>query len=61
MSWTGNSDASPTARIATVRNTLVPSEDKFIQLLLDDPAAAVENTAQEIADRAGVARSTVIR
>ncbi len=61
MSWTGNSDASPTARIATVRNALLPSEEKFIQLLLDDPAAAVENTAQEIADRAGVARSTVIR
>ena len=54
-------DVWPSVRIATVRNALQPTERRVVDLVLDDVAAAVEATAQEIADRAGVARSSVIR
>lgn len=54
-------DVWPSVRIATVRNALQPTERRVVDLVLDDVAGAVEATAQEIADRAGVARSSVIR
>lgn len=56
-----NSETTPAARIAALRNELRPAEARVVDALLDDPSAAVESTAQEIADRLGVARSSVIR
>ena len=61
MSWTGSDDVAPTTRIATVINALLPSERRVVELILDDTESAMESTAQELADRAGVARSTVVR
>jgi DNA-binding MurR/RpiR family transcriptional regulator len=61
MSWNGSDDAAPTTRIATVINSLLPSERRVVELILADADGIVETTAQELADRAGVARSTVIR
>ncbi|MEP7793606.1 MurR/RpiR family transcriptional regulator [Sanguibacter sp. 25GB23B1] len=54
-------DVWPSVRIATVRNALQPTERRVVDLVLEDVAAAIEATAQDIADRAGVARSSVIR
>lgn len=59
MSQSGN--ALPTVRIATVLNTMQPSERRVAELIAGSPETVVELTAQELADRAGVARSTVIR
>lgn len=61
MSWTGNDDATVTTRISTVRNSLQPSELSVIALILQDAEGVVEMTAQDLSDRAGVARSSVIR
>ncbi|CAN5205838.1 MurR/RpiR family transcriptional regulator [soil metagenome] len=61
MSWSGSDEASPTTRIATVMNSLLPSERRVVELIIADADRIVETTAQELADRAGVARSTVIR
>ncbi|MBT1636472.1 MurR/RpiR family transcriptional regulator [Clavibacter michiganensis] len=59
MQW--SDDVGPTTRIATVVNALQPSERRVFELILDDTEGVVEITAQELADRAGVARSTVVR
>ncbi len=59
MQW--SDDVGPTTRIATVVNALQPSERRVVQLILDDTEGVVEITAQELADRSGVARSTVVR
>ncbi|MBF4625342.1 MurR/RpiR family transcriptional regulator [Clavibacter sp. VKM Ac-2872] len=59
MQW--SDDVGPTTRIATVVNALQPSERRVVELIVDDTEGVVEITAQELADRAGVARSTVIR
>lgn len=61
MSWSGSDDVNPTTRIATVINSLLPSERRVVELILADTVGIVETTAQDLADRAGVARSTVIR
>jgi len=53
--------APPTVRIAAVRNTLQPAERRVAELILDSADAVVEWTAQELADRAGVGRATVVR
>ncbi len=50
-----------TARIAAVRNSLQPSERRVADLIVDEPDAVIELTAQQIADRVGVGRSTVVR
>ena len=50
-----------TARIAAVRNSLQPSERRVADLIVDEPDAVVELTAQQIADRVGVGRATVVR
>lgn len=50
----------PHARIAAV-GPLSPRERRVAEALASDPAAAVESTAQQLADRLGVARSTVVR
>jgi RpiR family transcriptional regulator, carbohydrate utilization regulator len=54
-------DPTPSARIASVLPSLLPSERRVAELIMAEPAAAVEATAQELADRAAVARSTVVR
>lgn len=50
-----------TACIAAVRNSLQPSERRVADLIVDEPDAVIELTAQQIADRVGVGRSTVVR
>ncbi|TFD48781.1 MurR/RpiR family transcriptional regulator [Cryobacterium frigoriphilum] len=61
MGWTGNDEASPSTRVATVINSLQPTERRVAECMVADMAAIVELTAQELAQRVGVARSTVIR
>lgn len=61
MSFTGSDDIGPTVRIATVINSLLPSERRVAEMILADLEGIVETTAQELADRASVARSTVVR
>lgn len=61
VTWSGSEDVNPTTRIATVINSLLPSERRVVELILADSEGMVEITAQDLADRAGVARSTVIR
>lgn len=61
MSWNGSDDVGPTTRIATVINSLLPSERRVAEMILADIEGIVETTAQELADRASVARSTVVR
>ncbi|MFY9712892.1 MAG: MurR/RpiR family transcriptional regulator [Microbacterium sp.] len=42
-------------------NTLQPAERRVAELIAESPDAVVEWTAQELADRAGVGRATVVR
>lgn len=51
----------PTVRISAVLNTLQPAERRVADLIAQSPDAVVEWTAQELADRAGVGRATVVR
>lgn len=53
--------APPSVRIATVLNSLQPTERRVADLVLQAPEEIVELTAQELADRAGIGRSSVIR
>lgn len=53
--------APPTARIASVLNTLQPAERRVAELIVESADAVVEWTAQELAERAGVGRATVVR
>lgn len=55
------SEAGPTTRGAALAHALQPSERQVIELVLASPAAAIEWTAQEVAERAGVGRTTVLR
>ncbi|WP_353113795.1 MurR/RpiR family transcriptional regulator [Microbacterium sp.] len=55
------SDAGPIARIATVLNSLQPTERRVAEAILQAPDEVVELTAQQLADRVGVGRSSVIR
>ncbi len=61
MSWTGPSDTPVSARIASLAPSLQPSEKRVIDTISADRAAAVECTAQELADLAQVSRTSVIR
>lgn len=54
-------DAPTTVRIAALRNALQPTERRVADLIVAEPDAVVELTAQQLADRAGVARSSVVR
>lgn len=53
--------APPTARIASVLNTLQPAERRVAELIVESADLVVEWTAQELAERAGVGRATVVR
>ncbi len=61
MTWTGAPDASPTARIAALAPSLQPSEQRVAETIASDRARAIELTAQELADLAGVGRASVVR
>lgn len=61
MTWTGPADAPVSARIAALTPSLQPSERRVVDAVAHDLAAAVECTAQELADRVGVGRASVIR
>jgi DNA-binding MurR/RpiR family transcriptional regulator len=53
--------AHPTVRIATALPSLHASERRVLEQVLAHPELVVESTAQEVADRIGVGRSTVVR
>ncbi|CAH0150645.1 MULTISPECIES: MurR/RpiR family transcriptional regulator [unclassified Microbacterium] len=59
--WQGSAEAPPTARIAMLAPSMQPSERRVAEWIAMDADAAVERTAQEIADVVGVGRATVIR
>ncbi|MGO1508852.1 MAG: MurR/RpiR family transcriptional regulator [Microbacterium sp.] len=59
--WQGPADAPPTARIAMLAPSMQPSERRVADAIAADADAAIEWTAQEIADTVGVGRATVIR
>lgn len=61
MTWTGADNAFPSARIASLSRSLQPSERTVVQTIAAELAAAVELTAQELAEQAGVGRATVVR
>lgn len=61
MAWTGPADASVSARIAALGPSLQRSERRVVDAIAADLAAAVECTAQELADKVGVGRASVIR
>lgn len=51
----------PSARAVAMRHAVLPSERQVIDLVLEHAEAAIEWTAQEVAERAGVGRTTVMR
>lgn len=59
--WTGSTDAPPTARIAMLAPSLQPSEQRVAESIAADVEAAIDRTAQEVADLVGVGRASVIR
>lgn len=61
MTWTGSSDARPSARIATLGPGLQKTERKVVEAIAADRERVVEFTAQDLATWAGVGRTTVIR
>ncbi len=61
MIWEGGDEVAPTTRIAAVGPSMQVSERRVAEHISENPSLAVESTAQELADRVGVARSTVIR
>ena len=61
MTWNGPADAPPSVRIAALAPSLQPSERRVADLIAADLAAAVERTAQQLADEVGVGRASVIR
>ncbi|MFT4235085.1 MAG: MurR/RpiR family transcriptional regulator [Microbacterium sp.] len=61
MAWDGPADAPPTARIVTLAPSLQKTERRVTELIASDPMRAVECTAQQLAETAGVGRASVIR
>ena len=61
MVWQGADEVGPSTRIAAVQPSLHATERRVVEAILADPALAVESTAQDVADRVGVARSSVVR
>jgi len=61
VTWTGSSDAPPTARIAAMMPSLQPSELRVAEAIVADVSKAVDMTAQELADLVGVGRTSVVR
>ena len=61
MTWTGASDAPPTARIASLSPSLQPSEQRVAEAIAADIAGTVELTAQQLAEHSNTGRATVVR
>ncbi|WP_084130688.1 MurR/RpiR family transcriptional regulator [Demequina sp. NBRC 110055] len=61
MAWNGSTDAPPTVRIAALAPSLQPSERRVAEAIAADVAAAVDMTAQQIAETVGVGRASVVR
>lgn len=61
MAWHGAPDAPPLVRIASLTPALQPGEKRVVDAILANRQAAVERTAQQLADAVGVGRTTVIR
>lgn len=61
MAWEGSADAPPTARIVALGPSLHTGEQRVAEAVAEDLAAAVERTAQDLADHVGVGRATVVR
>lgn len=61
MSWTQTTDAPVSARAAALAPSLSPTELVVLETVLADRQAAVDCTAQELAQLAGVSRASVIR
>lgn len=61
MPWQQASDTPPSARIASLIPSLQPTSRRVVEAILADRAAAVEHTAQELAEHVGVGRTTVVR
>ncbi|MDA3147237.1 MurR/RpiR family transcriptional regulator [Leucobacter sp. UCMA 4100] len=61
MTWQGASDSHPSVRIASLAPSMQPTERRVAQWIAQDRQAAVECSAQDIADQVGVGRTTVIR
>lgn len=59
--WTGSPDALPTARIAMLAPSLQPTERRVAESIVADVEAAIDRTAQELANHVGVGRASVIR
>ncbi|MEG3615284.1 MurR/RpiR family transcriptional regulator [Isoptericola haloaureus] len=61
MTWTGSADAPLTARIVALAPSMHPGERRAAEAIAADLDAAVERTAQQVADDVGVGRATVVR
>lgn len=61
MTWPHTADAPISARAASLAPSLPPTERRVLDVLMGDRSAAVDCTAQELADLAGVSRASVIR
>lgn len=61
MRWTGPEATPATVRVAAVLPTLNASERRVARCIAEEPEVVVGGTAQELAARIGVARSTVVR
>lgn len=61
MTWPTSTDTPISARIAALAGALPPTERRVVDKLVADASAAVDCTAQELADLAGVSRASVIR
>ncbi|GAA2186327.1 MurR/RpiR family transcriptional regulator [Leucobacter alluvii] len=59
--WQGSPDARPSARIASLAPALQRTERRVVEAIAADRERAVECTAQALAERVGVGRTTVIR
>lgn len=59
--WSGSTDAPPTARIAMLAPSLNPTELRVAESITSDVEAAIERTAQDVADLLGIGRASVIR
>jgi DNA-binding MurR/RpiR family transcriptional regulator len=61
VTWPGSPETPLSARIAALAAALPPTERRVADVLVADASAAVDCTAQELADLAGVSRASVIR
>ncbi|MEZ3161136.1 MurR/RpiR family transcriptional regulator [Microbacterium sp. BWT-B31] len=59
--WSGSTDTPPTTRIAMLAPSLHASERRVAESIASDVEAAIDRTAQEVADLVGVGRASVIR